>query len=208
MTPTIDGRLLRRRFPRRRRIALPFRLSDHQLQAGPYRVDRADLNVHKAKRESLSADHILRDIGSHLRCLLRPTDPNNSARHDQVSQRSQQLPNSRRSVTKTCVISSSGCGASTILGFAPPFRISASTLFGIFECHVRCPSLTPSFPASGVPEYPAAMIAFSNAAPRSVLRFGASFSVESPSSSQICWERDFVWSLECRSPVSPQRMSS
>ena len=58
-------------------------------------------------------------------------------------------------VTNTCAIARPARGAFTNSGKTPNEAISAATLAGIFDRHVSCPSLTPSFFAKGVPEYPA-----------------------------------------------------
>src|SRR5687767_6015287 len=47
----------------------------HELQPGPYLVDRAHLYVHQAQRQRHVADSVLAQIGRHTRRLLRPRYP-------------------------------------------------------------------------------------------------------------------------------------
>ena len=52
--------------------------ADHQLQPGPDRIDRSDLDVDQVELQRLGADHVLGDVGRDLRRLLRPRHPDHA----------------------------------------------------------------------------------------------------------------------------------
>src|SRR5688572_28964899 len=56
-----------------------------ELQPGPHVIDGTDLDVDEAERQSHLSNDVLRDVGRHVRGLLRPRHPDRGARAESFS---------------------------------------------------------------------------------------------------------------------------
>ena len=83
-------------------------LAQHEAQAAPRVVDRADLVVDPAGRQQVVAERVLGDVGGHAAALLRPGDPHPAIRCSRLRQLRPCRVQLRARVVKNATTTSSG----------------------------------------------------------------------------------------------------